>query len=89
MAVTSPFTEAYCQARIDALAAQVVAWETAILDLASGATQQYSLDTGQTRTVVTKYQVGSVRIAIDAANNQIAMWLARCNGASSRFKPGW
>jgi hypothetical protein len=60
----------WIQARLDAAKARVLLYETALSAIASGA-QSYSLDTGQTRQVVTKANVTEVRRALEADLNLI------------------
>ncbi len=89
MPVTDPYTDAFCQTQVDDLVAAIAAYRAAILALSTGSVQQYSLDTGQTRTVVTKQQVGSMRVTLNSLENDLAVWVARCNGASARILPGF
>lgn len=75
--------------RIAATKTLIVAYEDAILALSTGA-QQYSLDTGQTRQMVTKAQLPSLRDALSTLENRLAVLDARRNGGSSIVvRPGW
>lgn len=66
--------------------AQVRAAITAIL----GGAQQYSLDTGQTRQVVTRANLGTLRIMRTDLRNEIRLLEAQCDGgAATRVIPGF
>lgn len=83
------FDLAWWQARLDAAKAAVIAYETAIDALASGSVQSFTLDTGQNRQTVMKKDLGSLRLAYDAALNRVATLEARINGAAGQGRPGW
>lgn len=70
---------AFIQARIDATKAQIVAYEDAALALAAGA-QSYTLDTGQSRQVVTKMELQQIQATIDALYNRCVTLEARLTG---------
>jgi hypothetical protein len=52
---------AFWEARKASLAAQIVAYEAALLAFASDNTQSYTLDTNQTRQTVQRAEIGSLR----------------------------
>lgn len=81
---------AFEAARIDAIKARIIALEGAITALAVGGVQSYSLDTGQTRQVVTRSDLSQLRLALRAAESDLATALAR-SGGCGRFNmvPGW
>jgi hypothetical protein len=60
----------WIQERITKTKALIVAYEDAILALASGA-QTYSLNTGQTTQSVTKANLSSMRMALDALEDRL------------------
>jgi hypothetical protein len=60
----------WIQERITKTKALIVAYEDAILVLASGA-QTYSLNTGQTTQSVTKANLSSMRMALDALEDRL------------------
>lgn len=62
--------------------------ETALSGLLDGSIQSYQLDTGQTRTLVTKQQMSPMYLAIERAYNDVAVLDARVNGATTRIVPG-
>ena len=65
--------------RVEATRAAIVAYETAILALSNGAAS-YSLDTGQTRQSVTKQQLGSLRLQLEALENRLAYYMNKLDG---------
>jgi hypothetical protein len=85
----SLWTEEELEAKVETTKALIEAYETAMLTLASGA-QSYTLDTGQTRQVVTKVDVGSMRLALDTLYNRLD-WLEGqlCGTGAARVLPGW
>jgi 3'-phosphoadenosine 5'-phosphosulfate (PAPS) 3'-phosphatase len=79
---------AWLEARVTATKAAIIATEEAILQLSSGA-QSYTLDTGQTRQVVTKADIASLRLQLNDLENRLAVLDARLCGASTRVIPGF
>lgn len=78
------------QARIDATIAQIDALEDAMLAIASGAMQSYTSDNGQTRIVVTKFNLTEGRKALDSLYNRCTMLEVRLNGGGSfNVRPGF
>jgi hypothetical protein len=75
--------------RIAAKKAQIVAFDAALTALAGGA-QSYSLDTGQTRQVVTKANLTELRNVIAQLESDISTLNMRLYGCG-RFnvRPGW
>lgn len=73
----------FCQERIAATKAQIVAYEDAVLALADTSIQSYTLDTGQSRQVVTRYDIASMQKTIDSLYNRLVTLQARCNGGGS------
>lgn len=83
-------TVAFIQARITATKTSIVAYEEAELALATGAIQEYMIDTGQTRQRVTKLNLKDLTAAIDALYNRCTMLEVRLNGTGVIIgKPGW
>lgn len=75
--------------RIEATRAMIAAYEAAILALSNGAFS-YSLDTGQTRQSVTKQQLGSLRLQLDALENRLAAYMNQLNGGATVIvRPGF
>jgi len=69
--------------------ARVEELETAISSLLDGSIQSYQLDTGQTRTLVTKQQMSPMILALERAYNDVAVIDARLNGSTTRVVPGF
>ena len=67
--------------------AHVEELENAISLLADGSIQSYQLDSGQTRTLVTKQQMSPMYLALMRAENRVATLSARVEGAGFRMVP--
>lgn len=87
--MASAIDSAWLEARIARTKELIVAYEDALIALSSGAIQTYTLDTGQTRQVVTKQQIGSLRITLETLENRLATYDARLNGGSFIGRPGF
>lgn len=79
---------AWIEARIAKTRTLIERFEDAMSSLAGGA-QSYSLDTGQTRQMVTKADVSSLRIALDELENRLAVLKERLNSSTIRVYPGF
>jgi hypothetical protein len=80
---------AFWQGRLDKKKEQLAAYDDAITALAGGA-QTYSLDTGQTRQVVTKANLTEMRNMIAHLETEIATLQNRLGGCSTfQVRPGW
>lgn len=76
--------------KIAATKALIDAWEGASLAFATSNTQTYQLDTGQTRQMVTRAQLGSIDLMIKRLYSQLAVLQARRGGcAQFNLRPGW
>lgn len=82
-------TAAWWQERLDKAMTRVEELETAITSLLDGSIQSYQLDTGQTRTLVTKQQMSPMILALERAYNDVAVIDARLNGSATRVVPGY
>lgn len=81
---------AFLQDRITATKAEIVAYEAAILSLATTGAQSYTLDTGQSRQTVTRANLTELRKALEALYNQCATMQARLSGGGSVImRPGF
>lgn len=79
----------FLQERIDSTKLQIIAYEDAVLALADGA-QSYTLDTGQTRQTVVKFNLVSIQNTIDSLYNRMATLEGRLNGSGSvTTRPAW
>lgn len=67
----------------------IVAYDAAILALSTGAVQQYSLDTTQTRIMVTKANLATLRDTRQSLLNELATLEARVCGAGAHLVPNW
>jgi hypothetical protein len=75
--------------RIAAKKAALLAFDSAITALAGGA-QTYSLDTGQTRQVVSKANLSEMRIMVSKLESEISTLQQRLNGCGRfQVRPGW
>ncbi len=81
-------TEAeFIQAQIDATQTAILAILAAITAISSGA-QTFSLDTGQTRQVVTKADIASLRLSLNSMRNDLRMLGYQLNGGASHYGRG-
>lgn len=88
MGISNVSLNTFLQTRIATIEAQITAYEDAITAVSSGV-QSYTLDTGQTRQVVTRFDVDKLQIALDALYNRYAVMCARLNGGSTTVRPNW
>lgn len=88
MAADDADDEAFIRARIAAVEAQIVAYETALLTLGSGV-QSYELNTGQTTQRVTKVDLLRLQSVLDSLLNRRATLRALLNGGGTRLIPSW
>ena len=72
--------DAFLTAQLTAIEAQITAYNAAILALATGGVESYTLDTGQSRQTVTKLNLDSLNNVVDGLLNQRAVIRARCTG---------
>lgn len=79
----------WLDARIAATEALIVAHEAAITALTTGGAQSYSLDTGQTRTSVTRANLSELRIALSQLENRRSELRTRRYGAGHNARPGF
>lgn len=78
----------WIQARIVATKALIVAYEAAILALAGGA-QSYQLDTGQSRQLVEKAQLGSLRLVLSELESRLSTYQQRLGRGRFQVRPAW
>lgn len=69
--------------------AHVEELEEAISGLLDGSIQTYQLDSGNTRTLVSKQQMSPMYLALQRAEARVSALEARVCGASSRILPDW
>lgn len=82
-------SDAYWAARIATVKALIAKYDDALLALSTGAVQQYSLDTGQTRMMVMKANLTSLRETRNELLNELATLEARVCGAGVHVIPGF
>jgi hypothetical protein len=81
---------AWLDRKITETMALIDAWEAAQLAFADSNTQTYQLDTGQTRQMVTRAQLGSIDLTIQRLYSRLATLRARKGGCSQfNLRPGW
>jgi len=80
-------TASWWENRLEKAQAHVEELEAAISGLLDGSIQTYQLDTGQSRTLVSKQQMSPMYLALQRAENRVASLEARVCGASSRMIP--
>ena len=80
----------FIQARIDKTKAAIELAEDAEAALMTGGLQTYKLDTGQSVTSVTKFNITELRNYIESLYNRCATLEARLNGSGTiTARPGW
>ena len=85
----SLFTEEYLEARVEATKTAIEATEAAIAALSAGA-QMYTLDTGQTRQVVQKADLSTLRNTLLGLLNLLAWYETQlCGTGAARVIPGF
>ena len=76
--------------RIEATKAQIIAYDNAITALAANPVQSYTLDTGQSRQTVTRFDLASLQRQLASLENKLATLCARLNGSGVfRGVPAW
>jgi hypothetical protein len=74
--------------RIAATKLLIIQYENAISALSDGA-QSYQLDTGQTRQLVSKAQLGSLQLTLARLESRLATLQMRFGRARFNARPGW
>ncbi len=74
--------------RIAAKKALIIAYETAITALSTGA-QSYQLNTGQTQQLVTRANLGSMRLVLKDLEADISALEARLGCGQAQGRPAW
>jgi hypothetical protein len=78
------------RAQVEAIKAQIVAYNGAILAFAAGGIQSYTLESGQTRQQVTRADLSRIQGAIDSLMNQLTTLEARlCGSGATHYVPSW
>jgi hypothetical protein len=78
------------QARIDATKLLIVAYEDAMLAIGTGGVESYTLDTGQSRQTVTKFDIDKLNKILDSLYNRCITLELRLNGGGQHIaRPGF
>lgn len=73
----------FLKGRITVIKEQITALETAMLELDAGVIQSYTIDTGQTRSTVTKGDIAKMQDMLDGLYNQLTVFCARLEGGGT------
>ena len=89
--MTTVLTTEWLQARIDSTKAQITSLEDAIVALTDGTIQSYTLDDGQSRTVVSRHEIGRLQTVLDRLYARLEAWDKRLNGRGGTVSvtPAW
>ena len=79
----------FLEARITAVKARFVLWEEAITQISTGAVQSFTVDTGQTRQVVTMVNITEARNSMAAEYSLLYSLESRLYGGSVTARPGY
>lgn len=79
----------YTLERIDAIKAQIAAYEAAIIAIVSKGEKSYTLDTGQTRTTVTMQNISDIRRTYEELLSLLSTLCNRVYGSGGQMRPGW
>ena len=80
----------WLETRITKTQQQIEALEDAIIGLTDGTIQSYTLDTGQSRTVVSRHEIGRLQTVLDTLYVRLNTLCNRANGGGSvNVAPGW
>ena len=80
---------AWLDARILSMQTLILVYEAAIMAIGNGV-QSYTLETGQSRQVVTRSDLGTLQAFLDGLYNRYAILDARRNGSHVFVDaPGW
>ena len=87
--IISAMATDFLQKRIDATEALIEAYEAALLAFTVEGVQQYTMDTGQSRVVVTKASISSLERALNSLTNRYYTLIARRGTGSTTLRPAW
>ena len=62
---------------------QIAIYDDAISAIVSGGSQSYTLDTGQSRQTVTKFDLKDLQSALTGLENKRSEYYIRCNGGNT------
>ena len=75
--------------RITQTKATIIAYETAIDAIILGGAESYTLDTGQTRQVVTKLDIADMQMTLDSLLNRLTMLQKRLTKSGMVVRPNF
>jgi hypothetical protein len=79
----------FIKARIEITKALIIAYEDALIALAHGV-ESYTLDTGQSRQIVTRFDITDMNKIVDSLYNRCVTLEARLNGSGVvTARPSW
>ena len=80
----------FVQQRINAAKALLLLYDAALTAITTGGAQSYLIDTGQTKTTVTKLDLKTLNDSISSLENRIATLTARLTGNGvTQVRPCW
>ncbi len=80
----------WIEQRIEQARRMIEVYEEAIIKVGTDGVMSYTLDTGQTRQVVTKQNLTELRNALSSWENRLQMLENKLNGGGSFvMKPAW
>ncbi len=80
----------FCQERLNKAKEQVALYDEAITALMTAGVQSYTLDTGASKQIVTKFDLVGLQKTLEHLENKVAVLEARCNGQSTNIaRPLW
>lgn len=79
----------WIKARIVKTRELIEKYEDALDQLSAGAVQSYQLDTGQTRQMVTKADLGNIQRTLSRLESRLGTLEARLGCAQSIGRPAW
>ncbi len=79
------WTNAELQTKIDNIKMLILEYEAAELVLAEDPLQSYTIDTGQVRRVLTRFDISSIPRVIQVLENKVATLASRLSGCGSSY----
>lgn len=80
----------WLQTRLAKTEEQIESIENAVIALADGTIQSYTLDNGQTRTVVSRHEIGRLQSTLDVLYARRTSLHDKINGGGTvNVTPGW
>ena len=86
--MASVFTTTYIQTQIDSIKTIIEAYQVAILALATGTVDRYTINTGQTTQSVTKRDLSRMRLELNGLMSDLQTWDDMLNGTGLYVRGG-